>query len=317
MKPHSPRCAARIRACAVSLVGLMATAVPAAASAATAAPTGGAPSLSSSAPTFGRPLTVGFDASGQAAGMAARLELQAPGEAWQALRATTVGAEGHAAFRVVLPRSGDLRVVVGDQPADGQAVAAAAQVSPTLAVSLQPRVEVATRHLDVLTGQPATVSGSVAPAQAGRSVTLERRTGRTWRALATTRTGAHGAYRLRYRTSGTGDDLVRLSVAGDETTGRAIRSLGRLTAYRATTASRYDAYGGPLACGGRLGYDSLVVAHKTLPCGTAVTVRYHGRVVHARVADRGPYVGGREFDLAGAVARRLGFDGVGTVWVTA
>jgi rare lipoprotein A (peptidoglycan hydrolase) len=78
---------------------------------------------------------------------------------------------------------------------------------------------------------------------------------------------------------------------------------------------RWRAYGGPLGCGGTLGYDSLVVAHKTLPCGTKVRVRYRGHVVTATVRDRGPYVGGREFDLAGAVARRLGFNGVGTIWV--
>jgi len=32
------------------------------------------------------------------------------------------------------------------------------------------------------------------------------------------------------------------------------------------------------------------------------------------VIDRGPYVGGREWDLTGATARRLGFGGVGVVW---
>jgi rare lipoprotein A (peptidoglycan hydrolase) len=34
------------------------------------------------------------------------------------------------------------------------------------------------------------------------------------------------------------------------------------------------------------------------------------------VRDRGPYVGGREFDLAGAVARKLGFNGVGRIYVS-
>jgi rare lipoprotein A len=47
-----------------------------------------------------------------------------------------------------------------------------------------------------------------------------------------------------------------------------------------------------------------------------VRIRYRGRTVLATVRDRGPYVGGREYDLAGAVARRLGFHGVGRVWVT-
>jgi rare lipoprotein A (peptidoglycan hydrolase) len=100
---------------------------------------------------------------------------------------------------------------------------------------------------------------------------------------------------------------------GDAANGRAVRRIGTLHAYRSALASRYDMYGGALACGGSLGYHSLVVAHKTLPCGTKVRVRYRGRVVTATVRDRGPYVGGREYDLAGAVARQLGFNGVGSI----
>ena len=32
--------------------------------------------------------------------------------------------------------------------------------------------------------------------------------------------------------------------------------------------------------------------------------------------DRGPYVGGREYDLTGALAKRLGFSGVGPILAT-
>lgn len=82
-----------------------------------------------------------------------------------------------------------------------------------------------------------------------------------------------------------------------------------------SVASVYDAdgLGGDLACGrtarenrrGQLmGY---FVAHKTLPCGTKVRFLYRGRKVTARVRDRGPYVGGREWDLDMSVQRRLGF----------
>lgn len=62
---------------------------------------------------------------------------------------------------------------------------------------------------------------------------------------------------------------------------------------------------------GRLG-----VAHKSLPCGTRVTLRHGRRTVRVRVIDRGPYVGAREFDLTAATKDRLGFDGVGSVQVT-
>ena len=58
------------------------------------------------------------------------------------------------------------------------------------------------------------------------------------------------------------------------------------------------------------------MAHRTLPCGTRVTIRYGGRSVVATVDDRGPFVGGRDWDLNGAVAGALGFDGTGAVWTT-
>ena len=55
-------------------------------------------------------------------------------------------------------------------------------------------------------------------------------------------------------------------------------------------------------------------ACRMLPCGTQVTFHYGGRTVTAVVDDRGPFVGGREWDLNQNVAGALGFGGVGTVW---
>lgn len=60
-----------------------------------------------------------------------------------------------------------------------------------------------------------------------------------------------------------------------------------------------------MACGGRLDAVHLTVAHKTLPCGTLVELRYHGRQIIAKVTDRGPYWGNRVFDLGPAACRAL------------
>jgi rare lipoprotein A (peptidoglycan hydrolase) len=68
-----------------------------------------------------------------------------------------------------------------------------------------------------------------------------------------------------------------------------------------------------MACGGTLGPSTLGVAHKTLPCGTKLRLRYGSRTVAVRVIDRGPYVGGREFDLTAATKAALGFGSTGTV----
>jgi rare lipoprotein A (peptidoglycan hydrolase) len=145
---------------------------------------------------------------------------------------------------------------------------------------------------------------------------LERRSGRRWQAVTSARTSPSGRFVLRHRVRGAGSTDVRLTFAGDSANGAAFRGLGTMGVYRPALASYYTLYGGALACGGRLGYDSLVVAHRSLPCGTRVTVHYRGRTVQAVVRDRGPFSGNREFDLAGAVARRLGFSGVHTVWVS-
>ncbi len=73
------------------------------------------------------------------------------------------------------------------------------------------------------------------------------------------------------------------------------------------------AVGAHTASGAVVGPDSMIVAHKTLPFGTLVEFSYGGRTALARVADRGPYIRGREFDLGPGIAHVLGFDGVAEV----
>jgi rare lipoprotein A (peptidoglycan hydrolase) len=65
-------------------------------------------------------------------------------------------------------------------------------------------------------------------------------------------------------------------------------------------------FGNHLACGGRLAHSTLGVAHKSLPCGTQVALKYRGRTVVVPVIDRGPYARGVSYDLTQATARKLG-----------
>jgi peptidoglycan lytic transglycosylase len=85
------------------------------------------------------------------------------------------------------------------------------------------------------------------------------------------------------------------------------------------TASWYGPglYGNTLACGGRMEPGSFHVAHRYLRCGTRLVVCFRGRCRRTWVGDRGPYVGGRTFDLASGLARSLRFSGVQRVtwWV--
>jgi rare lipoprotein A len=72
-------------------------------------------------------------------------------------------------------------------------------------------------------------------------------------------------------------------------------------------------YGNGMAGGGTLQPDSMVVAHRSLPFGTRIEFSYNGSTCIAVVQDRGPYAGGRVFDLGPGTAAALGFSGVGTV----
>lgn len=77
-------------------------------------------------------------------------------------------------------------------------------------------------------------------------------------------------------------------------------------------ASHYGrgSYGHRTADGTRIGPDSMIVAHKTLPFGTLVEFEYNGRHAVGRVADRGPYTAGRDWDLGPGLVQVLGFNGV-------
>jgi rare lipoprotein A len=128
-------------------------------------------------------------------------------------------------------------------------------------------------------------------------------------------TKANGTFSAGWEPGTPGSYSVRAYGLHDRRTSGS-RSPGRkLTTYRLAGASYYGPglYGNGVACGGTLMPGTMGVAHKTLPCGTKVKLRYHGRTVTVPVIDRGPYVPGRDYDLTTAVKEKLGFPGVGTV----
>jgi rare lipoprotein A (peptidoglycan hydrolase) len=81
--------------------------------------------------------------------------------------------------------------------------------------------------------------------------------------------------------------------------------------WKTAVASHYGInFEGRGASGEKIGPYSMIVAHKTLPFGTLIEFEYGGKRAVAKVADRGPHVAGREFDLGPGVARALDFSGV-------
>jgi len=189
---------------------------------------------------------------------------------------------------------------------------------PTARAAQEPRIAVRHRKLHVRAGKRAAVVGTVAPGVTGITVSLQVRRGNRWKPIDRDRTDGAGRYKLRERLRRTGSTEVRVRVAGGPGVAPGKRVIGRLNVYRSAYASWYGPglYGNPLGCGGTLGAGTLGVAHKTLPCGTMVSLRHGRRSVRVPVVDRGPFVAGREYDLTAATAQRLGFDGHGPILAT-
>ena len=189
----------------------------------------------------------------------------------------------------------------------GAALGAGALLTAATPAAASTQVEA--KHLNVRVGHRASVAGRTTPAS---TVALEIRRRGHWITLDRARAGAYGRYVPHERLHRAQSVPARVRSADGST-----RSLGRLNVFRAAAASWYGPglYGNHLACGGRLTPGRLGVANKSLPCGTRVTLRHGARTVRVPVIDRGPYVGGREFDLTEATASRLHFRGHGTVLV--
>jgi rare lipoprotein A len=179
---------------------------------------------------------------------------------------------------------------------------ASASGGPATAITLN-------AHRNAMAHHVVKFSGRVTPG-GGRTI-LIRVGGRKLQ----THSQGDGTYKARWRAPGSGVYRARARVAD----GSSVRSQNlRINVYRPAAASYYGPglYGGGLACGGTLTPSKLGVANKTLPCGTRVTLRYHGNTVTVPVIDRGPYAGNREYDLTAATKAKLGFPSTGMVLTT-
>jgi rare lipoprotein A len=167
---------------------------------------------------------------------------------------------------------------------------------------------------NVLSGHGLTVSGRVSPSPGGAHRVKVVVDGPSGGRLRTT-TNGRGVFRARWGLHSTGIYEIRAYGIHDRRVSGSASVARRVTVYRPAAASYYGPglYGGALACGGTLQPGTLGVAHKWLPCGTRVRLRYRGRSVTVPVVDRGPYVGGRDFDLTEATKERLRFPDVGVV----
>jgi rare lipoprotein A len=186
---------------------------------------------------------------------------------------------------------------------------ALALATPLAAAAHADAAVVKKKRPHVRLGRTVVVVGNGATAGVARLQLIRRG---AWRTIDRDRMSAGRRYVLRDRMRRPLSTRARVLVDGGTL------AIGRVDAYRQASASWYGPglYGNRLGCGGTLMPRRLGVAHKSLPCGAKLTLRKGDRSVRVRVIDRGPYVGGREFDLTAATARRLRFHGHGAVLTT-
>lgn len=267
---------------------------------------------------LGQSVTVRGTAPASATGHRAVLEFAVgPRRSWRGLATTRIAPGGHFAFTTHLRHSGYLRVIDSGPIAQASGIQTSRSAVPiggasaAQPVAIAARFAIAGRRIDALAGHRVTLRGTLNPARGGRIVRVQARLGRGWRTLSTTRTGASGRFRARFApVSGLG--RLRVDFGGDRANAATSGAAGLVTVFNPDVASWYDDAGNT-GCGFHATYG---VANRSLPCGTKVRIRFGGRSVTATVDDRGPYVGGRNWDLNQNTAAALQFGGVGTIWIS-
>jgi rare lipoprotein A len=232
-----------------------------------------------------------------------RIQFRALGaKNWQDARRTKTGRRGKFSERIVVKRSGRFRAV----SSDGRTTA-----PDLVTVKSRTAARISTKNAE--TGQKVKVKGHVSPAGAGRKVSV-----RIDDHTIHTKTGGSGSFAVKWKASDPGHYTIRARAAGNRIAAGSSTKVGKIDVFRPAVASYYGPglYGNKLACGGTLEPSTIGVANKSMPCGTKLTLRYRGKEVDAKVIDRGPYSGDREFDLTEATKNKLGFGSTGTILVS-
>ncbi|HJR44016.1 MAG TPA: septal ring lytic transglycosylase RlpA family protein [Actinomycetota bacterium] len=295
----------RVRSTTATLVALALLAVPGIASAQTASE----PVITSA------PGRVSYDGRGVIEGTmeggtpGQELELQrrlGDGE-WRRIASKPLDESGRVRFPLHdLHRSAGYRLVHTD-PAT-----AVTTSSDRHRIAVTPRLRLRTSKDHLMQGRRLRLSGSLLPAVPGRTVLLQQKVAGEWRYVDRLRAG-DGRFSRYFRPDHDGFRRLRARFAGDGYNRRAVQREG-IRVYEPDLATWYGPgfYGNTTACGKRLGYDTLGVAHRSLPCGTDVALLYQGRTITVPVIDRGPY-SSADWDLTEETADRLGFSGKETI----
>jgi rare lipoprotein A len=188
-------------------------------------------------------------------------------------------------------------------PPPGGVPAPAAQTGPPSPFSLS-------GGGNALVGRKVRFRGAVPARLAGRTVVIQHLDPATtaWTRQARATVQPDGTFVARWRALRAGRFQLRAVVRGEASSASVSPELP-LTVFRGAVATWYGPgfYGNTTACGIELTPELVGVAHRSLPCGTNVAVRYGSRTLVVPVVDRGPFGSEARWDLTEAAARQLGF----------
>ena len=163
---------------------------------------------------------------------------------------------------------------------------------------------------NAMVGKKVRFRGAVEPRLAGHRVVVQYLdpTTEKWTRQARTTVREDGTFVARWKPKRVGQFRTRALVGGEAQAASASPELA-LNVFRPAIATWYGPgfYGNTTACGIELTEETIGIAHRSLPCGTNVAVRYGPTTVVVPVIDRGPFSGEAKWDLTYAAAQLLGF----------
>lgn len=238
------------------------------------------------------------------------LQQRRAGGEWRDVRTKNVDEEMKIRFkRRDVRKTTDYRLAWSDELQEVRTYSkkVTTKITPMLTLHVNPD--------DIFVGRKVKLKGKIFPKVPGRRVILQQKVAGEWRRIARARAG-DGDYFASFKAHNKGYRKVRAIFRGDGKNS-STRKRKPLTIYREDRATWYGPgfYGNSTACGKTLTRGTLGVAHRTLPCGTKVSILYRGRTITVQVIDRGPY-SHANWDLTQETAERIGFSGTDDIGVT-
>jgi hypothetical protein len=236
-----------------------------------------------------------------------RIRLQRHEGSWKTIASKPLRDDDRVGFLLEeLRRSFSYRLLFVDE------VTGDRTVSDRRRIAVIPRLKLRTNKSHLMEGRRTRLYGTLLPKIPGRSVLLQQKIAGEWRAIERLSAG-DGSFSTYFRPQRPGYRPLRVRFGGDDFNRRA-KDRSSIRVYEPDLATWYGPgfYGNTTACGRTLGYGTLGVAHRSLPCGTKVSILYEGRTITVPVIDRGPY-SSANWDLTRETAERLRFSGKDTI----